>query len=189
MSARPFVVHVAKLRRDRGARWHEVRSGIVRGLECSGSSVPSDSPVEADFVLESIEGGVSVTGSVTAAWTGSCRRCLAAASGTLRLHARELFVAHGDGAETYPMRDDELDLEPMVRDAVLLELPQAPLCRPECKGLCPTCGADRNVEDCGCADPVGDPRWAALAALRFPESDVGEGQGPGEDLEERFEDD
>ena len=67
--------------------------------------------------------------------------------------------------DAYPLVDDELDLEPLVRDAVLLELPLAPLCREDCAGLCPQCGANRNEGACGCAAPR-DPRWATLDVLR-----------------------
>ena len=77
--------------------------------------------------------------------------------------------APGGGAdrdeEAYPLAGDELDLEPLARDAVLLELPLAPLCAEDCRGLCPTCGANRNTEPCACPRPV-DPRWSALDALR-----------------------
>ena len=118
-------------------------------------------------MLESVLGGVSVTGTVSAPWTGACRRCLAAASGVLDCPVRELYTEDGDGDETYPLDDDDVDLEPLVRDAVLLELPLAPLCRPDCRGLCPICGADRNVEPCDCEAPP-DPRWAALDVLRLP---------------------
>jgi uncharacterized protein len=181
-TSRPFVVHAAKLRRQIGTRWHEVRRGVVDDLACSGSAVPAGAEVEADVVLESIVGGVSVSGTVRAEWTGICRRCLEPAAGSLVLAVREHFTEGGDGEETYPLREGEVDLEPMVRDAVLLELPQAPLCRPGCLGLCPVCGADRNVEQCDC-EPPADPRWAALDALRgggeAGEAADGEGGAPG----------
>jgi uncharacterized protein len=164
-SSRPFVVHAAKLRRQLGSRWHEVRRGVIDDLACSGSAVPAGTEVEADVVLEAVIGGVAVTGTVRAQWTGTCRRCLELASGTLVVPVREHFTEGGDGEETYPLHDDDVDLEPMVRDAVLLELPQAPLCRESCRGLCPMCGADRNAEACGC-EPPADPRWAALDVLR-----------------------
>ncbi len=81
---------------------------------------------------------------------------------------RERFVdpelLAGDD-EAYPIIEDRLNLEPMVHDAVVLELPTAPLCREDCRGLCPRCGADRNQEGCDCAAPR-DPRWASLDALR-----------------------
>jgi len=171
MSARPFLVHVAKLRRAVGTRWSERRQGPIEGLDCSGSSVPEGAMPVADVVLESVLGGVSVAGTVTAPWAGACRRCLAPASGVLRLKVRELYTEGGDGDETYPLVGDEVDLEPLVRDAVLLELPPAPLCQPDCLGLCPHCGVNRNTEACGC-EPPPDPRWSALDVLRVPEGRV-----------------
>ena len=165
MAGRPFVVHVARLRRVTGSRWEVARRGVVEGLECSGSAVSPGEPVSAEVTLESVLGGVSVTGTVTAPWAGVCRRCLAPAAGTIVVPVRELYTEGGDGDDTYPLDGDDLDLEPLVHDAVLLELPQAPLCRPDCGGLCPLCGANRNEGDCGCR-PEPDPRWAALDALR-----------------------
>lgn len=162
---RPFLVHAAKLRRAVGTRWHEVRQGVVGDLACSGSAVPERSEVEADVVLEAVVGGVAVVGTVRAPWAGNCRRCLAPASGLLTLPVREHYTEGGDGEDTYPLADGEIDLEPLVRDAILVELPQAPLCRPDCQGLCPTCGANRNEEPCSCAAPR-DERWAALDVLR-----------------------
>jgi uncharacterized protein len=167
MSARPFIVHVAKLRRVHGTRWREVRVGTIDGLDCTGSSVPDGAQVEADVVLESMSGGVSASGTLKAPWTGQCRRCLAPASGQMQIRVLEHFTVGGDGSDTYPLVDDELDLEPMVHDAVLLELPQAPLCSPDCKGLCPTCGVDRNREACNCEDAHVDHRWAPLQSLVF----------------------
>jgi uncharacterized protein len=67
--------------------------------------------------------------------------------------------------ETYPLEGDQLDLRPLVRDALLLELPLAPLCRQDCCGLCTQCGADLNSGPCDCL-PAPDPRWGALDVLR-----------------------
>jgi uncharacterized protein len=131
-----------------------------------GSSVDAEVPVEVDVALEAIGGrAVVAEGTVTALWHGECRRCLAPSGGTLRLPVRELYTEDGDGDETYPLTDDTLDLEPLARDAIMLELPTAPLCRPDCQGLCPTCGADRNAGACGCGSAP-DPRWSALDVLR-----------------------
>ena len=166
-SARPFLVHAARLRRSVGTRQHEVRRGVIEDLACSGSAVAAQAEVEADVVLESVMGGLSVTGTIRAPWAGTCRRCLEPAGGVLELAVREHFTEGGDGEETYPLHDGEVDLEPMVRDAVLLELPQAPLCRTDCRGLCPTCGTNRNLEPCRCERPR-DERWAGLDALAVP---------------------
>jgi uncharacterized protein len=64
-------------------------------------------------------------------------------------------------------------LEDAVREQVLLNLPGRALCRQECKGLCPKCGANRNLTDCGCGESVTDPRWNALAGLRSATSPSG----------------
>lgn len=168
MSTRPFLVHVAKLRRVLGTRWHEVRAGTIDDLAGSGAAVPAGAEVGADVVLESLAGGVAVTGTVTAPWTGECRRCLAPATGTLAIAVRELYTEDSDGEDTYRLVDDELDLEEMVHDAVLLELPLAPLCAATCLGLCPQCGVNRNEETCTC-EAGRDDRWAALDVLRVAE--------------------
>jgi uncharacterized protein len=90
------------------------------------------------------------------------------ASGILNVRVRELYTADGDGEDTYPLVDDQVDLEDLVHDAVLLELPIAPLCDEACGGLCPMCGANRNQKACGCEMPR-DERWAALDVLRVPD--------------------
>jgi len=160
----PFVVPIAELRRQIGKRMQVTRSGQIEDLACSGSEVPQGAECEADVVLESVLGGVSVEGAVTAPWVGECRRCLAPAAGRLRIRVRELYTPGGDSEETYPLVGTDLDLEPLVRDAVLLDLPQALLCRDDCAGLCPLCGADRNERACGC-EPQRDPRWEGLDSL------------------------
>ena len=183
MSRRPFVVHVAKLRRVPGTRWHEVRRGKIEGLACSGSAVPEGSEVEADVTLESVAGAVSVVGSVSTCWTGECRRCLGPASGTVRVQVLEHYTEDGDGSDTYPLVGDDVDLEPMVYDAVVLELPQAPLCSEDCKGLCPVCGADHNHENCSCDRAVEDTRWAVLRMLRVADADTDVGTEADTDTE------
>ncbi|MGA2519657.1 MAG: DUF177 domain-containing protein [Acidimicrobiales bacterium] len=167
MAGHRFLVHAAKLRRAIGERWHEERHGPMEDLTCVGSTVPEGADVTVDVVLESVLGGVSVVGAVRAPWAGECRRCLTPATGVLQVPVRELYTEDGDGEETYPLVGDELDLELLARDAVLLELPVAPLCRADCLGLCPQCGANRNEEACAC-EPPSDPRWGPLDALRVP---------------------
>ncbi|MGH9077323.1 MAG: YceD family protein [Acidimicrobiales bacterium] len=177
----PFLVPIASLRRAPGARRAEHRRGVVPpadpdqaavGLVLSGTVVPEGAEVEADVVLEVVSGGVFVSGLVTAPWRGDCRRCLGSVDGRLVAEVAELYAPRQAGAghggpddETYPLALDFLDLTPCVRDAVLLGLPLAPLCRPGCLGLCPTCGADRNDGACSCPEAGGDSRWAGLDAL------------------------
>lgn len=70
-----------------------------------------------------------------------------------------------DDLDLYGYEDEEVDLTPLFRDQVVLAVPFAPLCREDCKGLCPQCGADRNQETCDCKPPL-DPRWAALQNIK-----------------------
>ena len=163
----PFVVNVAVLLRRAGSRRDEHRSAPLPGLAVTGSRVPDGSDVAVDVVLESLGGSTVVAnGSVSADWEASCRRCLGPASGAVHVDVRELFERGADGEETYPLRGDQLDLEPLARDAVLLALPLAPVCADSCAGLCPTCGVNRNEVTCTCETDERDPRWAALDDLR-----------------------
>jgi uncharacterized protein len=168
---RPFVVHVGPLLRVPGSRRNEQVRGPVEGVVGSASAVPGDEDVAADLVLESLSGpAVVVAGTVEAPWAGACVRCLGPARGNLRLTLRELYEPGSDAEETYPLVGDQIDLEPMVRDAVLLELPLAPLCADDCQGLCPVCGVNRNQTSCTCVAEARDPRWSALDELKAEES-------------------
>jgi uncharacterized protein len=177
MGADPFVVPVARLRRSPQQHAHEVRRGEVAqagpldeaGIDPGRSVVPPGAEVEVDVNLIPFQGGIEVEGTVTAPWVGICRRCAEPVSGELRIPVRERYaeppLAGPSDEEIYPIVDDDLDLGPLVRDAVVLELPMAPLCRDDCAGLCPRCGVNRNEGDCGCVAPR-DPRWANLDVLR-----------------------
>jgi uncharacterized protein len=177
MTGDPFVVHVARLRRSPGQPVSVVRRGEVvqtgpieeAGIDPGRSVVPAGAEIEVDVTLVPFEGGIDVTGTVSAPWSGSCRRCAEPVSGELRIPVRERFVdaplAGMSDDELYPITDETIDLGPLARDAVVLELPMAPLCREDCAGLCAQCGANRNEGDCGCVAPR-DPRWANLDVLR-----------------------
>lgn len=172
MGRNPWLVPITSIRRHPGTRWPEHRQGPIGELAVAGTVVPSGAEVDADVVLDVIDGGIEVSGTVEAPWRGECRRCLRPVTGVLRCEVRELYRPPGhvagedDDEETYPLVGEQLDLTPMVRDAVLLDLPLAPLCRPDCAGLCPTCGADLAEGECGCAGTAVDPRWGALDVLR-----------------------
>ena len=102
-----------------------------------------------------------------------CRRCLGGASGHVSVDAHLIYAEAGaEGVEDDPdvfLLDDrsaELDLRPAIREQWLLNVPGYALCRDDCKGLCPTCGAELNLGDCGCAPIPADARWTALHKLR-----------------------
>ena len=143
------------------------------GLDLIG--VPEGAPLVLDLRLESVTEGVLVTGSATAPITGQCGRCLDPVADELVVDICELFAyAHSttdattERDEVYRIDGDVLDVEPVVHESVILGLPWTPLCRPDCAGLCPTCGQRLDDLPAGHAHDQIDPRWAALAALREP---------------------
>jgi len=131
------------------------------------AEVVPGSPIEVDLVLERVPEGIVVRGTLTATWGAACSRCLEPVSGEISVHVDELFETEPLEGETYKLDEDVIDLEPMVRDALLLELPLAPLCAADCAGLCATCGVNRNLTRCDCVTQEIDPRWAALRSLEL----------------------
>lgn len=71
-----------------------------------------------------------------------------------------------DDLDLYGYEGEKLDLEPLLREQLILAVPFAPLCRESCKGLCPQCGSDRNLETCTCEPPI-DPRLATLRDIKL----------------------
>jgi uncharacterized protein len=130
----------------------------------------SDRRLEADLRIESVVEGVLVTGPVHGDVELKCRRCLEEFDSSVALRVCELFVSstteRGAEDDVYRVAGTEIDLAPMLTDAVALALPLNPLCRPDCKGLCAQCGEDLNEGACDCRDDGIDPRWADLAPLR-----------------------
>lgn len=134
--------------------------------------MPDGAPLVLDLRLESVTEGVLVTGTVAAPLGGQCGRCLEPITDELEVEVVELF-AYADSTTDETTEEDEvlrvdgelIDVEPVVRDAVVLALPWTPLCRPDCAGLCPTCGRRLDDLPAGHAHETIDPRWAALAAF------------------------
>jgi uncharacterized protein len=118
-----------------------------------------------DTRLESLHDGILVSGEVDAVAQGECVRCLIDVQLPVEVEFAELFAYSFDEAFDYTVQDDHVDLEPLVRDAVVLSLPFQPVCQEDCLGLCPECGV-RLLDNPGHEHeaPV-DPRWAALAGL------------------------
>jgi uncharacterized protein len=159
----PWRVGVTDLLHRPGTQRPLLASEPLEGLAVAGAYVDDDVPVDLDVVLEAQGESVTVTGVVRASYSGECRRCLRAVEGTVETHVQEVFERHPVEGDTYPLVGDEVDLEPMVRDAVLLALPLAPLCSEGCAGPDPERHPVGEHDD----QPRRDERWAALDQLRF----------------------
>ncbi|MPN13396.1 hypothetical protein SDC9_160717 [bioreactor metagenome] len=118
--------------------------------------------------MESVTEGVLVSGLATVRLEGECSRCLTPLEDDLEVDIQELFVYEDqsvadDDEDLARMQGELLDLEPTLRDAVVLDLPFTPLCREDCAGLCPECGANLNDEPDHTHGPGVDARWGALS--------------------------
>lgn len=183
-SANPWVVDLRELGRRAGSLQEIERTVPAPGdwkLELIG--VPEGAPVTLRLRLEAVMEGVLVTGEVDAPLAGSCARCLEPIEDTLDLDLQELYAYEGSTTEATSeedevrlVRGDHLDLEPMVRDAVVLALPLSPVCSDDCRGLCVDCGLRLDDLPPDHSHEVRDPRWAALADRFAPSSGI-----PGDD--------
>lgn len=161
-------VGVLDLRRHPGERRPVERVVVFDDLAITSARVPDGAEVRVDLELEAISEGIVATGTLTVPWVGDCRRCLSPVHGETETDIREIFATVPVEGETYPLDDDLVDLEPMIRDAALLALPLAPLCGPDCPGPAPESFPTGTAAESESA--AADPRWAALDELRFDAS-------------------
>ncbi len=172
----PLVLDTRELGRRPGSqREVKLTAPAPADLGIEVLSVAEGSPVDVDLRLEAVMEGVLATGTATAVVEGECTRCLEPIREAIEVTFQELFeyddTRHRgrddseEDDETSRLEDDLLDLEPLLRDAVVLALPFQPLCQPDCPGLCPECGARLADDPDHAHDAAVDPRWAALAEL------------------------
>jgi uncharacterized protein len=173
----PLVLDSRELGRRPGSQREVTRSvPAPADLGIEVLHVPEGASVELDLRLEAVMEGVLVTGTARAALEGECVRCLEPISDAIEARFQELFVyddqSHhrvGDDTEddeTSRLQGDLIDLEPVLRDAVVLALPFQPLCEDDCPGLCTECGARLKGDPDHTHDAAIDPRWARLVELQ-----------------------
>jgi uncharacterized protein len=162
----PYTVSVVDLMHRPG----EMREKTLDITEPEGFGnavigVRQGAEVHIEARLESLHDGILVSAEVDTTAEGECVRCLIDVAIPLEVEFQELFAYSEDEAFDYTVHDEHVDLEPVVRDAVVLSLPFQPVCQEDCLGLCPQCGV-RLLDNPGHEHeaPV-DPRWAALAGL------------------------
>jgi uncharacterized protein len=177
----PFVLDTRELGRRpgsmRAAHWTaEAPEGW--GLELV--RVPAGTPVELDLRMESVMDGVLVSGTLTAEVDAECGRCLEPLRTALDADIQELFAYEPDpgDADAPTLDGDFINLEPLIRDAVVLALPLNPVCDEDCSGLCAGCGEPLRALDADHAHDATDPRWAALAGLADSKTDPAADHAP-----------
>ena len=162
----PYTVPVFDLMHRPGEmREKSLDFAVPEGFGNAVIGVRTGSPMSIEVRLESLHDGILVSAEVDATAEGECVRCLIDVRLPIEVEFQELFAYSVDEAFDYAVHDDHVDLEPVVRDAVVLSLPFQPVCQKDCLGLCPQCGV-RLLDNPGHEHeaPV-DPRWAALTGL------------------------
>jgi uncharacterized protein len=162
----PLVVDTHELgRRPGNERTVNLSVAAPADLGSEIFGVPEGSDIAIELRLEAVMDGVLATGTASAQATGECVRCLDDLDDDLVVDFQELYLYDEPGEDELSMEGELLNLEPVLRDAVVLALPFKPVCDPECPGLCPECGV-RLADDPGHThgDAI-DPRWAALSQM------------------------
>jgi uncharacterized protein len=168
----PFVIDTRTLGRRPGSMRKDsytVPAPADLGVEMVG--VPEGTEIELDLRLEAVMEGVLVSGTARSPLSGECARCLDPLTSSIEVELQELYVysdtRSGESAEDDERRleGDLIDLEPVVRDAMVLALPLSPLCRDDCPGLCTDCGVRLAEAGPDHHHDAVDPRWAALQGM------------------------
>jgi uncharacterized protein len=173
--ASPLAISVKDLSRSPGTMrllQEEVPAPKDFGVALSG--VREGSALDLDLRLEAVHEGILVSGTVLAEVTGECSRCLDPLAYDQEVDVQELFFYEEPPKGSVPAGEDEeeqrwikhdlIDLEPVLRDAVVTALPFQPVCREDCEGLCSECGT-RLADEPGHHHEILDPRWSALQGL------------------------
>jgi uncharacterized protein len=168
--ARNHIVHIADLI-DRPGVSRRVDLAIPADVELDMATLVGD--VRLEGVLESVVEGILVRAELSAEIGAACSRCLADLQEGVTADVVELFI-DPVGAEDpddleagYEITDATINLDTLIRDALVPAVPYRPLCTQDCKGLCAQCGVNRNETECSCVDVTVDARWAALEGLQL----------------------
>jgi len=147
-------------------------------IDLAGENARIGGKVEFSGETAQIAGKPHIRGTIRADVSFDCTRCLEPVTKGLEIPFEDVFVEAGEQPardeteiaveelDESPVVGDKIDLKEVVREQILLALPDQVFCKQDCKGLCPKCGANRNLIDCKCADDEIDPRWAALKNLK-----------------------
>ncbi|MGO2062210.1 MULTISPECIES: YceD family protein [Leucobacter] len=128
--------------------------------------VPEGETIHLDMRLESVHEGILATVVADIRYVAECGRCLTEFAAKGKVDFTELFAYTPTEADEYGVHGDHVNLEPPLRDAIVLALPFQPVCRPDCLGLNPETGEKRTAEEVADAEQIIDPRWAALAEFQ-----------------------
>ena len=143
---------------------------VPEGFGEALARIPAGESMDLDVRLESVHEGILVSVRADTTMHAECGRCLTRFTAPFEVEFQELFAYTPTEADEYGVHGDHVNLEPPLRDAVVLALPFQPVCRPDCPGLDPESGELRDAEADAAPEGIVDPRWAALADFKAVES-------------------
>ena len=163
----PFKVKVHDIMHRPGQmRESEVDITLTEVMGDGAMTIPVGGVIETDLRLESVHEGILATGEVFTTAVGECSRCLDELKLPVEVDFQELFAYSGSGEDDFTVSDDQIDLEPVIRDAVVLSLPFQPVCSPDCLGLCAECGFKLAQDPNHVHEQQVDSRWTELLKLK-----------------------
>jgi len=173
VSSHPFVIPVKSLVHKPGVS--ETQTHVIPAPTHYGEAVcvvKEGEPLSLSLLLESVHEGILVSGTVDTTAHAECVRCLDPVTVPIQATIQELFAYLADDSYDYQVVQDEIDLDQVVRDQVVVELPFQPVCSPDCPGLDPETGEKRDAESAAADTTRIDPRWSKLQDV-FPENSPG----------------
>ena len=169
-SASPYVIPVHDIMHKAGAmREFKLDIEVPSALGDAIVTVSEGTELDLDLRLESVHEGILATGEVFVDAEGECSRCLDPLIVPIEVDFQELFAYSLTNEDDFVVDDEQIDLEQVIRDAVVLSLPFQPVCRKNCLGLCPDCGVKLAENPHHVHETAADPRWSALEELRKKE--------------------
>ncbi len=161
----PFIVDTRDLGRRAGMM--QEKSLTFQSPQSFGTDfiqVPPGEDISIELRLECVIDGILASGVASTVASSECVRCLEPLEIEVSADFQDLYSYEPMGEETFLMDGDLLDLEPAIRDALVLALPQSPYCTEDCLGLCPVCGFEMKLDPSHGHEAI-DPRWQALTGL------------------------
>jgi uncharacterized protein len=154
-------IDVSLILKEPGASLPFDAKGMISGLTVDGGVAEVREPLTVRGVTTSLGNGVYVEANVRGSVELQCSRCLSTFERPIDLSCEGKFTGDvldkepedEDEVEVFPLEGTYCDLDEMIRHEIVLSLPMKPLCREDCKGLCPTCGKNLNEGVCDCASP------------------------------------
>lgn len=170
-----LTLDLVRLERETGPV--EIHEEIPKDADLfEGVDLPLSSPLSVDLAVSPLlSGELVVRGRITGVLARKCRRCLEPVDSPFESEVDILFVPEdeagaesdeGEGVHEYSLGSNTLDLGEAIREEAILAAPLYVECTPDCRGLCPECGANLNETECDCEPTEQDPRWDALRELK-----------------------